>query len=419
MIEPRIVVGCATDRGPAREENEDAHGSARSGAGDIVVVCDGMGGHAAGALASQAARDTLLSALLDSSEQEPASAMRAAVASAHARVRALADAAPERRGMGTTCVLAMVRGDTATVANVGDSRAYLVRGGRVALVSKDHTRAQALLDAGAITPEQYATHPERSTLSQAIGQQAEPAPHVEQLTLQANDTLVLCSDGVYESLRFEDIALFCEGNDPNRNAARLVSEAIRRDGKDNATAAVFRYVVAQPGASGFGQTTRGPTRESAVDASADAGDEASSPLKRFGPIIAIAAVALIAGVLIGRFLLDRAAKVEPLQPPPPGSASPRTEERPLHQSSPAAAAQSADRPLEIAQDPSGADDSRRDSRAPESKAAPAAGDPPKEAKKAAKKQKADSEDKQSSAPASAFPATPPKSAPPSGASSSP
>jgi serine/threonine protein phosphatase PrpC len=422
MIEPRIVVGCATDRGPDREENEDAHGSARSGAGDIIVVCDGMGGHAAGALASQGARDALLAALLDSTVQEPISAMRAAVASAHARVRALADAAPERRGMGTTCVLAMVRGDTATVANVGDSRAYLVRGGRVALVSKDHTRAQALLDAGAITPEQYASHPERSTLSQAIGQQVEPTPHVEQLTLQANDTLVLCSDGVYESLRFEDVALFCEGNDPNRNAARLVAEAIRRDGKDNATAAVIRYVVGQPGASGFGQLIRGPSRDTSVDVLPDSDDDWRSPFRRFGPTIAIAAVALIVGVLIGRLLLDGPADAESRRPAGPWSASPRPAEVPPRASA-STGAQQGTTELEIAKDPAAEDELPRGPSAPESREPSVASASPKEAKKGQGKPKPaqaqESEDKQASSPSTASSASPPKSAPVNGAPSSP
>ncbi len=239
--EVRLILGAATDVGTVREVNEDSHGFVRCALGDLLVVCDGMGGHAAGDLASKTARDSILSHVLTSHATDERELLRDAIVEGHRAVRRIADASPDRAGMGTTVVAALVRADRAWIANVGDSRCYLVRDGLSTLLSKDHTKGQRLLEAGIITAIQLETHPEKGVLTQALGQREDPQPAVTESTrLRVGDALVLCSDGVYESMH-NDIADIAAAKNPNYSAHDLVTQAVARDGKDNATVVVARY----------------------------------------------------------------------------------------------------------------------------------------------------------------------------------
>lgn len=239
--EVRLLLGAATDVGKVREVNEDSHGFVRCALGDLLVVCDGMGGHAAGDLASRTARDSILSHALTSRATDEKVLLREAIVAGHRAVRAIADASPDRAGMGTTVVAALVRSDWSWIANVGDSRCYLVRDSKSSLLSKDHTKGQRLLDGGVITAHQLETHPEKGVLTQALGQRADPEPEVtEPVRLRVEDALVLCSDGVYESMHSE-IASVASAKNPNYAAHDLVIQAVERDGKDNATVVVGRY----------------------------------------------------------------------------------------------------------------------------------------------------------------------------------
>ncbi len=239
--EVRLLLGAATDVGKVREVNEDAHGFVRSRLGDLLVVCDGMGGHAAGDLASQTALDAILAHAIASRATDERALLEEAIIAAHKEVRRIADASPDRAGMGTTVVAALVRAGWAWVANVGDSRCYLVREGQVTQESKDHTKGQRLLDGGLITPEQLETHPEKGVLVQALGQREVPQPFVSDARqLQLGDTLVLCSDGVYESMH-KTMADVAKAKNPNYAAHDLTAKAVEQDGKDNATVIVARY----------------------------------------------------------------------------------------------------------------------------------------------------------------------------------
>ncbi len=240
--EVRLIVGAATDVGKVRDVNEDSLGFLYTAAGQLLVVCDGMGGHAAGDLASRTARDAILGHVLASPNGDPRDILVQAALRAHEAVRGVAGQSAERAGMGTTCVMALIRGDQAVVANVGDSRCYLVRNGKLRQVSKDHTKAQQLLEAGVITADQMAKHPDKGVLSQALGQRAQPTPFVtEPFTLMQEDYLILCSDGVYESMQV-DMPQVSEGRNPNYAADALVRQAVARDGKDNATVVIGRFV---------------------------------------------------------------------------------------------------------------------------------------------------------------------------------
>ncbi|MBM4346297.1 MAG: serine/threonine-protein phosphatase, partial [Deltaproteobacteria bacterium] len=242
MNESRFVVGAATDVGKLREVNEDAHGYLRASVGEVLVVCDGMGGHASGDVASKLARDAVLGSVLTAAaDSDPAAVLTQAAAAAQARVRHASAAGPDRQGMGTTLVCALVQGQRATLANVGDSRAFIVRDGRAQQLSMDHTKGQQLLDGGVISAEQLASHPQKGVLYMALGQMSsEPVPHVVQVQLVEGDYLVLCSDGVYDCMVPDKLAALSSGVNPAYAAANLVRYAVEHDGKDNATVVIGR-----------------------------------------------------------------------------------------------------------------------------------------------------------------------------------
>lgn len=239
--EVRLRIGAATDVGRERTVNEDAHGFLRCSAGDFVVVCDGMGGHAAGDVASRTARDAALAYVLTHGDLPPAVLLTEAAIAAHHAVRGVASQSEGRTGMGTTLVLALVREDLAWISNVGDSRCYHVRQGHRQQVSVDHTRARRLLDAGVIDVEDYVGHPEKGILSQALGQAEAPKPQIsDPLELFEGDYLILCSDGAYEVTEPELAPLTAAAN-PSYAAHDLVARAVELDGRDNATAVIARF----------------------------------------------------------------------------------------------------------------------------------------------------------------------------------
>ncbi len=240
MNESKFVVGAASDVGKVREVNEDSHGYLRASVGEFLVVCDGMGGHASGDVASKIARDAAMASVLASQSGDAEAILRQAVAAAQTRVRHAAGA-PDKHGMGTTIVCALVQGGMATIANVGDSRGYVIRDGRAQQVTKDHTKGQQLLDAGVISQDQLATHPQKGVLYMALGQvSSDPDPALAQVQLVEGDYLVLCSDGVYDCLEPAKLAELTSGINPAYAAANLVRYAVELDGKDNTTVVIGR-----------------------------------------------------------------------------------------------------------------------------------------------------------------------------------
>jgi serine/threonine protein phosphatase PrpC len=248
--EVQLVVGAATDVGRERQVNEDAWGFVHCAAGDLLIVCDGMGGHANGQAASRTARDAIAAFVAGQGTTIHArELLRLAALEAHEAVRRVAAESPENTGMGTTCVMVLVQDRHAWVCNVGDSRAYLVRGGVLGQLSVDHTKARQLQALGLISEAQYDTHPEKGVLAQALGQKKVPEPFVSEAhPLGWEDCLVLCSDGVYDSTARDMVSLTAAKN-PNYAAHDLVSQAVKRDGKDNATVVIGRVVDLNAGQS--------------------------------------------------------------------------------------------------------------------------------------------------------------------------
>jgi PPM family protein phosphatase len=219
-----------------------------------------MGGAAAGEIASAMAIETVMRELTEAlggrdapTEDEFASAIKRATATANAEIHAFALEHPEFRGMGTTATVAGVLGDTVYVAQVGDSRAYLVRGGVAQQITKDQSLMQKLVEAGELTPEEAEQSERRNIILQALG----PEPNIKvDLTaqqLRRGDTLVLCSDGLSGQVRTDEIAsVVSEEKDLMAACKRLIDRANDAGGPDNITVIAARFdgeALIPPGAT--------------------------------------------------------------------------------------------------------------------------------------------------------------------------
>jgi len=234
-----------TDGGPVRAENQDAVAvvSLRQATGGALLVADGMGGHPDGRLAAQTAADAALAVLR--STTEPAGQLVAAVASANAAIAERAEPDERGRSLGTTLVVAVVYGNRATVANVGDSRAYLVRGGAALQLSVDHSWVAEQVRAGLLSADDAQRHPRRSRITRALlGAAVEP--DLFEVNLRPGDQLVLCSDGLWDALAADRIAALLATDEPLDVAVgRLVDAALAAGSADNVTAAVCRVALGE------------------------------------------------------------------------------------------------------------------------------------------------------------------------------
>ena len=238
-----------SDIGLIRAGNEDS-----GYAGDtLLVVADGMGGHAAGELASSAAIATM-SEVETSGLDDSAALVRLseAVGTASERIADVVSAHPEFAGMGTTLTaLAWLGGDPARVAvlHVGDSRAYLLRDGVFSQVTRDHTYVQTLIDSGRITPEEALTHPRRNLLMRAIDGVHPPEPDVSVREAHLGDRFLVCSDGLCGYVGDERIAELLTLTDPTAVVTALVDAALEAGAPDNVTCVDADVVTADADAT--------------------------------------------------------------------------------------------------------------------------------------------------------------------------
>jgi protein phosphatase len=224
-----------SDVGLLREGNED---SAYAGP-HLLAVADGMGGHAAGEVASSATITTISS--LDSERPgiDLVSALAEAVAMANMRLQELVISDPATEGMGTTLTAMLWLDGHAALCHIGDSRAYLLRSGQFYQITHDHTLVQSLVDEGKITEDDVATHPHRSLLLRALDGRTIAEPDLSQLETMPGDRLLLCSDGlsgvVTEQTLHQTLSSVW---DPDKAALQLVELAIKGGGPDNITVIV-------------------------------------------------------------------------------------------------------------------------------------------------------------------------------------
>jgi protein phosphatase len=229
--------------GAQREDNEDFVGAYSpytiEDHGPLFVVCDGMGGHAAGEVASRMAVETVLTTWTTAQPAPSQSAIRSAIRSANSAVfGASLDA--ETRGMGTTCTAVALSGREAFVGHVGDSRCYLVHHGQCTQLTSDHSRVGEMLRMRLITPEQAATHPARSQLTRSLGGAPGVQVDIVRTPISKGDSLMLCSDGVWDLVSRQEIAESCALPTPADAAEKLIALSIERGAPDNVTVLVVR-----------------------------------------------------------------------------------------------------------------------------------------------------------------------------------
>lgn len=259
MSEVSISLFAGTDIGMRRAANEDSFLIADLDAGSseesvevishelgargyLMVVSDGMGGAAAGEVASEFAVKTLLETLTQSSnaraiEEE----LKQAAEAANERIWNHAQDNPSLLGMGATLTAVIAQPDAVHIAQVGDSRAYLIRGEKIAQLTKDQSLAQALVDAGIIEPEQAHLVPQ-NVIMQALGTQPNLDVKMSRLPICRNDALLICSDGLSNKIEApEMMQVLKEAGDLKAAAKRLIEIANERGGEDNITVIVARF----------------------------------------------------------------------------------------------------------------------------------------------------------------------------------
>ncbi|MBL8086452.1 MAG: serine/threonine-protein phosphatase [Chthonomonas sp.] len=246
-LRPRVTVAAKTDLGRVRENNEDKfeyflpedHETLAS-KGLIFLVCDGMGGHAAGQIASELAAKTFIDVALGHPNPEPESAAAAAVAAANRFVYEVSRTVPGRQGMGTTLSALLLVQDRAVIAQVGDSRVYRLRGGATTLLTRDHTWVEEAIRNGLMSPGEAETHPYRHVLTRAIGTEANVEPDIFTEAVEIGDTFLLCSDGVMNHVNDEQIGRLLAENPPSMAAWKIVAAALAGGGSDNTTVLIIR-----------------------------------------------------------------------------------------------------------------------------------------------------------------------------------
>lgn len=239
-----MLITCAGDThvGVVRSGNEDnflldfQHG--------VFIVADGMGGHAAGEVASEMAVEIIakeLGNIRTLADDAVNDRMRTAIRSANQAIfeRTLAEA--DKRGMGTTTTVLVLFARRYLIGQVGDSRAYLLRGGQLLQLTKDHSYVQEQVDAGLLTADQARTHPYSNVITRCVGANEDVIPDVYFGTVETGDVILLASDGLTGMLEDEQLAsILAMPGAPDERVNRLISEANRRGGLDNITAIVVR-----------------------------------------------------------------------------------------------------------------------------------------------------------------------------------
>jgi serine/threonine protein phosphatase PrpC len=262
----------------AANANGDAQASTR---GSLMLVADGMGGHAAGEVASALAAETVRRVYAESTGPVP-EILTSAFLAANRAIQNWAEHNPECKGMGTTCTAIAVRDNQAWLAHVGDSRAYILRNGVFTQLSEDQTLVAQMVREGKLTPEEAHNSPVSNVILQALGANAEVVPMVwsKPLPVLAGDIFVLCTDGLHGVVQDAAIAKQIDRLLPDEACEALIELAMAAGAPDNVSVGVFRVVAGAEAQDGkkTGDSARTTRRVAALD-EAPAGDGAGQTRK--------------------------------------------------------------------------------------------------------------------------------------------
>ncbi len=250
----RLQVAQHTDIGCKRTANEDnlitvlpEDPQILQDKGALFVVADGMGGHAQGDRASELAVNTVREIYYQAENEERAASLTHAIKQANALIYqenlARSNTADPQAGMGTTCIAAVLQEKTLTVANVGDSRIYVIHESQIRQISRDHSLVADMVRAGLITPEQANHHEQRNVIYRSLGTQAEVEIDVFEETVAEGDALILCTDGLCGLVKDEEMLQIVETYQPEESVQQLIARANAAGGPDNITAIVVRVAA--------------------------------------------------------------------------------------------------------------------------------------------------------------------------------
>lgn len=258
-----LEIASLTHPGMSGKENEDRFGVSTYRLGEaqpvpvtLAIVCDGIGGHLAGEIAAELAVKTISQEVAAFTGADPIPTLRAAIARASQAIRDQAESNARQQGMGATCVCALVIENRLYLANLGDSRLYLVRQGNIRQLSTDHTWVQQAIELGILTPEQARNHPNAHVIRRYLGspqpQEADFGAHLKDqdltkpgkadygLILEPEDQILLCTDGLTDLVEDQEILASLTSNEAQPALDQLINLANQRGGHDNITAVLLR-----------------------------------------------------------------------------------------------------------------------------------------------------------------------------------
>ena len=241
----RVHFAGQSEAGEVRKVNQDTYFVGATPQGVLGIVADGMGGHQSGEIASQSAVK-VLSRALKRAQAHPPAAIARAVQDANLEIYDYATEHPESRGMGTTLTTLLVDDQIGLVGHVGDSRAYLVRGGEIHQLTQDHSWVADRVRQGLLSEEEARHHRWRNIITNALGSTPEFKLDIFHFEVRSGDTLMLCSDGVTTLLSDEVILQILRGYAPEDAAAKLIESANERGSPDNVTAVVLFAEAVEP-----------------------------------------------------------------------------------------------------------------------------------------------------------------------------
>ena len=238
-----------TNTGQIRELNEDSFkisGFENGNASGVCVLADGMGGHNAGEIASSIAAelvcDDLIERLDETDSQKISLNIAAAIDFANSEVYSMSLKNPDQAGMGTTVVVAYVNETSVRIANIGDSRAYLVSDTVMRRITVDHSVVEELVKSGSITKAQARNHPDKNIITRALGTEKFVDADYYDYTPAAGDVILLCSDGLWEMLEDKEIKKIINASDNIKTAVKsLIDAANKNGGVDNITAVALQF----------------------------------------------------------------------------------------------------------------------------------------------------------------------------------
>ena len=240
-----IQMGARTDLGLARENNEDKleffepeEPELLAVKGCFYAVADGMGGHASGQIASDIALKTILKTYYSDPNEDAEESLRSAILAANSYIYDAAQIVTDRNGMGTTCTIVVLKDNQMYVGQVGDSRLYLIRDGKLRQVTEDHSWVEEQVKRGALTKEEAEMSPFRNVITRSLGASPDVEVDIFKEKIKKDDVLVLCSDGLSGYVTNDEILDLAGIWSPSMAAMKLVDRANEQGGGDNITVMV-------------------------------------------------------------------------------------------------------------------------------------------------------------------------------------